>query len=261
MLFFFRVFFYFFRDLSLADSELYFCSFDSYVFRGVIFFSYFNVLFSRREFSFLIDFLHNYIYSYLVFVLFVIVGFFLYLCFNGFYFNTGCLDLRGLEFFRSFVPILVLWFQILPSLRMLYFYGTMFVNSILTVKVVGHQWYWSYLLGDCFEEGFDSYCKSLDSLLLGDSRLLEVDSRLVVPFGVNLRFILTSFDVIHSWTLFNMFLKLDAMGGVLNCFNFCFWHVGLYYGSCSEICGSGHSSMPLSLECTANSLFLLANLG
>lgn len=125
----------------------------------------------------------------------------------------------------------------------------------LSVKVVGHQWYWSYDYRDFEGLDFDSYIKPLDSLFLGDSRVLEVDNRCVLPIGLNLRFCITSSDVIHSWTLFNMSLKLDAIRGILSTVYFDFPLVGLYYGQCSEICGANHSFMPIVLELTLFNFF------
>uniref|UniRef100_A0A0K0D1V3 cytochrome-c oxidase n=1 Tax=Angiostrongylus cantonensis TaxID=6313 RepID=A0A0K0D1V3_ANGCA len=97
---------------------------------------------------------------------------------------------------------------------------------------------------------FDSYIKSLDQLDLGEPRLLEVDNRCVLPEGINLRFCITSADVIHSWALPSMSLKLDAMRGILRILRYRFPNLGIFYGQCSEICGANHRFMPIAIEVT-----------
>lgn len=92
--------------------------------------------------------------------------------------------------------------------------------------------------------------KSTDSLVLGEPRLLEVDNRCVLPCDVNMRFCITSADVIHAWALSNLAIKLDAIRGVLSVLNYSFPVVGVFYGQCSEICGANHSFIPIVLEVT-----------
>jgi heme/copper-type cytochrome/quinol oxidase subunit 2 len=95
---------------------------------------------------------------------------------------------------------------------------------------------------------FDSFISPLDNLCLGESRLLGVDSRLVLPVGVNVRLCVTSVDVIHSWALPFLSVKLDAIPGVLNTLVINFISVGVYYGQCREICGSAHTYIPICVE-------------
>lgn len=135
-----------------------------------------------------------------------------------------------------------------PSLSLLYYYGLIYLDSNLTIKVIGHQWYWSYEFRDIPGLEFDSYIKSVDQLELGEPRLLEVDNRCVIPCDVGVRFCITSADVIHSWALPRMAVKLDAISGILSTLTYNFPLVGVYYGQCSEICGANHSFMPIVLE-------------
>lgn len=137
-----------------------------------------------------------------------------------------------------------------PSLSLLYYYGLMNLDSRLTVKVTGHQWYWSYEFSDIPGLEFDSYMKSLDQLELGEPRLLEVDNRCVVPCNTNIRFCITSADVIHSWALSSLSVKLDAMSGILRTLCYSFPLIGVFYGQCSEICGANHSFIPIAVEVT-----------
>lgn len=137
-----------------------------------------------------------------------------------------------------------------PSLSLLYYYGLINLDSRLTVKVTGHQWYWSYEFRDIPGLEFDSYIKSLDQLNVGEPRLLEVDNRCVVPCDTNIRFCITSGDVIHSWALSRLSVKLDAIRGILSTLMYSFPIVGVFYGQCSEICGANHSFIPIAVEVT-----------
>lgn len=183
--------------------------------------------------------------------------FFFFLFFGSFFFKLDGVEYRFGEFFCSLLPVFILFFQIVPSLYLLYFFGLLGCCYDLSLKIVGHQWYWSYSYGDFDFIDFDSYCKFVDSLDYGDFRSLDVDNRCVLPCNVNICFCLTSADVIHSWTIFNMGIKLDAISGVLGSFYFSFPVVGIYFGQCSEICGVNHSFMPIVLEVTLFSLFKL----
>lgn len=140
--------------------------------------------------------------------------------------------------------------QMFPSLRLLYYYGLIRIDSNFTVKVIGHQWYWSYEYRDISGLEFDSYIKLVDSLNYGDLRLLDVDNRCVLPQDINIRFCITSADVIHAWALSSLSVKLDAISGILSILNYNFPCVGVYYGQCSEICGANHRFIPICIELT-----------
>jgi len=137
-----------------------------------------------------------------------------------------------------------------PSLALLYYYGLIRLYSDLNLKIIAHQWYWSYEYSDFKNVLFDSYIKNIDIFELGDLRLLEVDNRCILPCNINVRFCISSLDVIHSWTIFNYFIKLDAISGIISIFYFNFPMVGIFFGQCSEICGANHSFIPIVLEIT-----------
>lgn len=182
-------------------------------------------------------------------LVFVTIMFF-YLIINVFYFKRKKIEYQFGELLCRVFPTLILLLQIVPSLSLLYYYGLINLDRNLTVKVTGHQWYWSYEFSDIPGLEFDSYIKSLDQLELGEPRLLEVDNRCVVPCDVNIRFCITSADVIHAWALSTMSIKLDAIRGVLSTLSYSFPIVGIFYGQCSEICGANHRFMPIALEVT-----------
>nr|UDL72560.1 cytochrome c oxidase subunit 2 [Phascolostrongylus turleyi] len=214
------------------------------------YFQGYNLNFSNSMFSSYMDWFHSFNCSLLLGVLVFVVLLFVYLMLNNFYFKSKKIEYQFSELLCSIFPTLILLMQMIPSLSLLYYYGLMNLDSNLTVKVTGHQWYWSYEFSDIPGLEFDSYMKSLDQLNLGEPRLLEVDNRCVVPCDTNIRFCITSADVIHSWALPTMSIKLDAMSGILSTLCYSFPVVGVFYGQCSEICGANHSFMPIAVEVT-----------
>lgn len=207
-------------------------------------------MFSSSLFSSYIDWFYNFNCRLLFGVLSFVSTMFVYLLLSSFYFKSKKIEYQFGELLCRVFPTLILVMQMVPSLSLLYYYGLMNLDRSLTVKVTGHQWYWSYEFRDIPGLEFDSYMKSLDQLELGEPRLLEVDNRCVVPCDVNIRFCITSGDVIHSWALPSMSIKLDAMSGILSTLSYSFPVVGVFYGQCSEICGANHSFIPVALEVT-----------
>lgn len=201
-------------------------------------------------FSSYMDWFHGFNCSLLLGVLVFVFFLFIYLIFNSFYFKSKKIEYQFGELLCRVFPTLILLMQMIPSLSLLYYYGLMNLDRNLTIKVTGHQWYWSYEFRDIPGLEFDSYMKSLDQLNLGEPRLLEVDNRCVVPCDTNIRFCITSADVIHSWALPSMSIKLDAISGILNTLCYSFPVVGVFYGQCSEICGANHSFIPIAIEVT-----------
>lgn len=116
------------------------------------------------------------------------------------------------------------------------------------MKVIGHQWYWSYEYGDFINFEFDSYIIPANSIELNHFRLLDVDNRIILPYNSQIRLIVTAADVIHSWTVPALRVKIDATPGRLNQVSFLINRTGLLFGQCSEICGANHSFMPITLE-------------
>nr|YP_009162832.1 cytochrome c oxidase subunit II [Gnathostoma spinigerum]AKM22097.1 cytochrome c oxidase subunit 2 [Gnathostoma spinigerum] len=220
-----------------------------------------NLGFMNSVFSSYMDWFHNFNCSLLFGVLVFVSVMMFYLIFNGLYFKGKKIEYQLGEMLCSLFPTFILVAQMVPSLSLLYYYGLMNLDSSLTVKVIGHQWYWSYEYSDIDGMEFDSYMKACDDLDVGESRLLEVDNRCVVPMDVNIRFCITSADVIHSWAIPSMSIKLDAMSGILSSLSYSFPLVGVFYGQCSEICGANHSFMPISLEVTLLDNFKLWCLG
>ena len=124
------------------------------------------------------------------------------------------------------------------------------VEPGLTIKAIGHQWYWSYEYSDYAPDAleFDSYMIPVGDLESGALRLLEVDHRLVVPIQTQVRVLVSGADVLHSFAVPSLSVKLDAIPGRLNQTNFFIKRPGVFYGQCSEICGANHSFMPIVVE-------------
>nr|YP_010350347.1 cytochrome c oxidase subunit II [Ixodes fecialis]UOK09776.1 cytochrome c oxidase subunit 2 [Ixodes fecialis] len=161
---------------------------------------------------------------------------------------------QEIETIWTIIPAITLIFIAFPSLRLLYLLDESFISSI-TIKVIGHQWYWSYEYSD-FNIDFDSYMIPINDMISSSFRLLDVDNRLILPYNLNIKFMITSADVIHSWTIPAQGIKMDAVPGRLNQISSLANRPGLYFGQCSEICGANHSFMPISMEITSINNFI-----
>nr|UDH58743.1 cytochrome c oxidase subunit II [Mesoplodon mirus]UDH58756.1 cytochrome c oxidase subunit II [Mesoplodon mirus]UDH58782.1 cytochrome c oxidase subunit II [Mesoplodon mirus]UDH58795.1 cytochrome c oxidase subunit II [Mesoplodon mirus] len=161
--------------------------------------------------------------------------------------HTSTMDAQEVETIWTILPAIILIMIALPSLRILYMMDEI-NNPSLTVKTMGHQWYWSYEYTDYEDLNFDSYMIPTSDLKPGDLRLLEVDNRMVLPMEMTIRVLVSSEDVLHSWAVPSLGLKTDAIPGRLNQTTLMSMRPGLFYGQCSEICGSNHSFMPIVLE-------------
>jgi heme/copper-type cytochrome/quinol oxidase subunit 2 len=157
-----------------------------------------------------------------------------------------------LEIIWTIIPCIILLIISIPSFCLLYAVDDCKLPW-WTVKVIGNQWFWSYEINSnilvnslaTFEWNFDSYMLLNDSLMLGHYRLLEVDWRLTLPKHCNIRMLVTSTDVLHSWALPAAGIKIDACPGRLNEVYLNMKRDGVFYGQCSEICGLNHGFMPI----------------
>jgi len=152
-----------------------------------------------------------------------------------------------IELIWTIVPIIILGIIAIPSFKILTEQRTI-PEAGLTIKVVGHQWYWSYEYPDLDGIAFDSIMLEDDELQPGQHRLLEVDNRVVVPVNTTVRLILTASDVIHAWAIPAFGVKIDTVPGRLNEAWFRAEKTGTYYGQCSELCGIRHAFMPIAVD-------------
>ena len=219
--------------------------------------------------------LHNDIMTILLFILglvSVILGTSIYFFninrYNPAIYYSGLTHNTRLEFIWTLIPCLILLSIAIPSFALIYSLDDI-INPKMTIKVIGHQWYWTYEYGEIAEDNsvltdpltqnpknFDSYMVTEDNLVkISDDvnnlrllRLLEVDYRLLLPAREHLRFLITSADVLHSWTVPGLGIKMDACPGRLNQFSVFINRPGVFYGQCSEICGVNHGFMPIVIE-------------
>nr|YP_010878897.1 cytochrome c oxidase subunit II [Sambus kanssuensis]WHE42536.1 cytochrome c oxidase subunit II [Sambus kanssuensis] len=168
--------------------------------------------------------------------------------------NRFLLEGQNIEFIWTVLPAVTLIFIALPSLQLLYLTDET-KNPLISIKSIGHQWYWSYEYSDFKNMEFDSYMIPTQEMENYHFRLLDVDNRTVIPFNAPVRLLVTAADVIHSWTIPSMGVKIDATPGRLNQISFMLNRSGLFYGQCSEICGANHSFMPIVLESISPSAF------
>jgi len=151
-----------------------------------------------------------------------------------------------LEVAWTIVPVLILVFIAIPSFRLLD-HELVIPKTDMTVKVTGHQWYWSYAYpADGFD--FDSYIKADKDLKPGDLRQLAVDNEAVVPVNKTILVQVTASDVIHSFTVPSFGVRIDAVPGRLNQTWFRATKIGMYYGQCSKLCGEDHAYMPIAFR-------------
>ena len=166
-----------------------------------------------------------------------------------------------LEIVWTVIPaILLLWLAI-PSFNLLYSLDEI-IDPALTLKIVGHQWYWSYeysdyaLLESSDSLNFDSYMVSSKDLTKGSFRLLEVDNRVILPIQTHIRLLVTAADVLHCWAVPSFGVKIDACPGRLSQVSLFLKRIGVYYGQCSEICGVNHGFMPIVVQGVSSTNFI-----
>lgn len=226
----------------------------------------------------IVDF-HNYIFYFLVLVftfvtLFMcfILAYFWYLYeipttkwdvfFREFVYNNNKVSHGAvLEIIWTMIPAIILVSIAFPSFSLLYSIDEVMMPAF-TLKVMGHQWYWSYeytmpesdldtvatensLDSSIKSIGFDSYMVPETDLELGDHRLLEVTESVVLPTGTYIRVLVTAADVLHSFSVPGLGIKIDAVPGRLNQVAAYIKREGVFYGQCSELCGVSHGMMPI----------------
>nr|AOY39411.1 cytochrome c oxidase subunit 2 [Hydnocerini sp. BMNH-844241] len=201
-----------------------------------------------------LSFFHDHALLILI-IITILVGQLLVGLFFNKYINRYLLEGQMIELIWTILPAITLIFIALPSLKLIYILDEV-NNPSISIKTMGHQWYWSYEYSDFKNIEFDSYMIPSNDMNSWNFRLLDVDNRVMIPFKTQVRMLVSSADVIHSWTIPSMGVKIDATPGRLNQISFTSSRTGLFYGQCSEICGANHSFMPIVLESIAPNFFL-----
>jgi len=225
--------------------------------------------------------LHNYIFFYLILILVFVLWMFVSIIKDffftlrtpshvkyltsyrkGLYLSNRVVHGTLLEIVWTITPSLILMLIAIPSFGLLYAMDEV-LNPTITFKAIGHQWYWSYEYSDhsyytLDEENtiqyfdrivaFDSNMVFEDELKLGESRLLTTDNSVVLPTDTHIRVIITSLDVLHSWAVPSLGIKIDAVPGRLNQGFIFIKREGVFFGQCSELCGVNHGFMPISIK-------------
>ena len=202
---------------------------------------------------------HNYLMFFIVFICFL-VFYLLFYIIKIFSFSilnspkpSSFTDFNLLEIVWTIFPAVILLFLSIPSYTLLYSLDEL-IDPDVTLKIIGHQWYWTYEYSDFsnLSNGesinFDSYMVITNDLIKGSFRLLEVDNRVVLPIKTHIRLLITAADVIHSWAVPSFGLKVDACPGRLSQASLFIKRDGLYFGQCSEICGINHAFMPIAVK-------------
>lgn len=158
------------------------------------------------------------------------------------------------EVIWTVVPVLILVAIAIPSFRLLY-YTHKVEDAEMTLKAVGHQWYWSYEYPDHGGFTFDAILVPEEELEPGQHRLLETDNTVVLPVDTNIRLITTASDVLHAWAIPAFGVKLDSIPGRANEIWFRITREGTFYGQCSELCGIGHAYMPIKVQAVSREAF------
>nr|YP_009277408.1 cytochrome c oxidase subunit 2 [Ophioglossum californicum]YP_010439826.1 cytochrome c oxidase subunit 2 [Ophioglossum vulgatum]AOH05879.1 cytochrome c oxidase subunit 2 [Ophioglossum californicum]UTD44872.1 cytochrome c oxidase subunit 2 [Ophioglossum vulgatum] len=165
-----------------------------------------------------------------------------------------------IEIIWTIPPSIILMFIAIPPFALLYSMDEI-VDPAITIKAIGHQWFWTHEYSDyngSDEQSLtsDSYMIPEEDLELGQLRLLEVDNRVVVPAKTHLRVIITPADVPHSWAVPSLGVKCDAVPGRLNQTSLFLKREGVYYGQCSELCGTNHAFTPIVVEAASSDDYL-----
>ncbi len=187
-----------------------------------------------------------YFHDYLIIVILIIicvVGYFLGFVLLSKTYSSRIVADHLVESVWTILPIVVLIFLVYPSIYLLYLIDERRVEFLCTLKVIGHQWYWRYKMDGLLNLEIDSYMDSERAV-----RLIDVDNRVVVPAQEHIRALITSRDVLHSWALPSLGVKMDAIPGRLNQFVFIVILNSVIHGQCSEICGVNHSFIPIVIE-------------
>lgn len=162
--------------------------------------------------------------------------------FNNYFLLSG----QIIEIIWTIIPAIILLFIAFPSLKLLYLLEET-NKPFISIKSIGHQWYWKYEYSN-FNIEFDSYIINQIELKNNNFRLLDTDNRIIIPYNYFIRILVTAADVLHSWTIPSLGIKVDATPGRLNQLNFLINRSRIFYGQCSEICGANHSFIPITIE-------------
>jgi len=193
-------------------------------------------------------FLHDHNIIIIVFITFIVI-IIIFLALSNFFFDRFFTENQEIEYFWTSIPAFLLIFLAFPSIKILYITEE-YVSPALTIKITGHQWYWSYEYSDFKNIAFDSFLAESEEI-----RLLETSNHLILPYETSIRALITSDDVIHSWTIPALGVKVDAVPGRINQLILHLNRCGIFTGQCREICGANHSFIPITISSISSERF------
>ncbi len=196
-----------------------------------------------------INFLHDHIIVLLILITFFVI-FIMWSALSNNFINRYFSEDHEIEYFWTSLPAFLLLFLAFPSIKILYI-SEEYRSPSLTVKSIGHQWYWSYEYPDLVNLEYDSFMTESNVI-----RLLDTSNHLILPINTTIRMLVSSEDVIHSWTVPSLGVKVDALPGRINQIFININRVGLFVGQCSEICGANHSFMPITISALSINKFI-----
>lgn len=196
-----------------------------------------------------LNFLHDHTIILLIIITFI-VRIRLYTALSNSFFNRYFTENHEVEYFWTSLPAFLLLFLAFPSLKILYITEE-YHSPTLTIKVLGHQWYWSYEYSDLKNLSFDSFLQESSNI-----RLLETSNHVIIPTNTTIRLLISSEDVIHSWTIPSLGVKVDAVPGRINQLIIHANRVGIITGQCREICGANHSFIPITISAITPQKFI-----
>lgn len=159
-----------------------------------------------------------------------------------------------IEVLWTVIPVIILVGIAVPSFKLLYF-ADRIEEADMTIKAIGRQWYWSYEYPDHGNFTFDAYLVAEEDLQEGQVRLLDTDNPVVLPVDTNIRVLVTASDVLHNFAMPSFGVKLDGVPGRINETWFRITRTGTFYGQCSELCGTGHAYMPITIKAVTPEAF------
>lgn len=201
-----------------------------------------------------LNFFHDHTLIIISLITIIVTYIIIILFFNKFT-NRFLLHGQLIEIIWTILPAIILLFIAFPSLHLLYLLDET-NKPVITLKAIGHQWYWSYEYSDFKDIEFDSYIIPTNDLKNNNFRLLEVDNRIILPINSQIRIIVSAADVLHSWTIPSLGVKIDATPGRLNQTSIFINRPGLFFGQCSEICGANHRFIPIIIESIKSNNFI-----
>jgi cytochrome c oxidase subunit 2 len=194
---------------------------------------------------------HDLVFIVIIFTITIVLSILIFIAYNK-NVNLRLAENQTIEWIWTITPAIILLLIAIPSITLLYIYDE-HINYRIRIKTIGHQWFWSYEIikiidGKIVPLSFDSYIIPTNELPTDGFRLLDTDSHLVLPINTPIQLLVTSDDVLHSWTIPALGVKVDAVPGRLNLLSLYSYQPGIFFGQCSEICGANHRFIPIVVE-------------